>query len=54
MVDNNNNKNEQISDITVLVLIHKVVERMRQRGDDMTFECLINEEKLIHISIAFL
>ncbi len=27
---------------------------MRQRGDDMTLECLINEEKLIHISIAFL
>lgn len=34
--------------------MHKVIQRMRHRGDDMTLECLINEEKLIHISMAFI
>jgi hypothetical protein len=40
-----------ITDHTVLSLLWKVIERMRSRGDDMTLECLLNEEKLIHLHI---
>ena len=45
---------KEVSEATVVVMIWKVVESMRDRKDDMTVECLLNEEKLLHLSMLCL
>lgn len=35
-------------------MIWKVIEAQRSRGEDMTVECLLNEEKLLHLSMICL
>ena len=45
---------KEVSEATVVVMIWKVVESTRERGDDMTVECLLNEEKLLHLSMLCL
>ena len=34
---------KEVSEATVVVMIWKVVDAMRERKDDMTVECLLNE-----------
>lgn len=47
-------KSGVISDASVVILIWKVVEQMRNRGDGLTLDCLLNEEKLLHLTILSL
>ena len=36
------NSKVEVSDGSVIIMIWKVVQNMRERGDDMTFECIQN------------
>lgn len=45
---------KSVNEATVIVMIWKVVEAQRNRGEDMTVECLLNEEKLLHLSMICL
>jgi hypothetical protein len=37
------NSKLEVTDGTVIIMIWKVVQNMRERGDDMTLECIQNE-----------
>lgn len=43
-----------VSDASIIILIWRVVEQMRQRGDGLTFDCILNEEKLLHLTLMCL
>lgn len=44
----------EVSENSVIMMIWRVIEAQRLRGEQMTVECLLNEEKLIHLSILSL
>lgn len=42
---------KEIDDAAVLKIIWIVIQRMRERGDEESMECILNEEKLIHLMV---
>lgn len=45
---------KEVSEATVIVMIWKIIEQQRAKGEEMTVECLLNEEKLLHLSMMSL
>jgi hypothetical protein len=43
-----------ISDASIIILIWRVVQQMRERGDGLALDCILNEEKLLHLTILSL
>lgn len=43
-----------VSDASIIILIWRVVQQMRERGDALAIDCILNEEKLLHLTILAL
>ena len=49
-----NSQKREVSEATIIIMIWKVIEQQRERGEQMTVECLLNEEKVLHLSMMCL
>jgi tetratricopeptide (TPR) repeat protein len=47
-------KAEHISDASIIILLWRITERMRERGEGLGEKCMLNVEKMLHLTVQAL